>query len=51
MRVLEKLTVTKLVKEFPAFCGSYFITGFTRACHGPNPEADESTLHVRTLFL
>jgi hypothetical protein len=32
--VLEKLTVSQLVKKFPAFYGTRrFITTFTRACH------------------
>jgi len=31
---LEKLTVTQLVKKFPAFCGSpMFIAVFTKARH------------------
>jgi len=32
--ILEKLTVTQLVKTYPAFYGTLmFITGFTRARH------------------
>jgi len=32
--LVEKLTVTQLVKKFPTFYGSQrFITVFTRACH------------------
>jgi len=33
-RVLDKLIVSQLVKEFPTFYGTWhFITVFTRACH------------------
>jgi hypothetical protein len=32
--LLEKLTVSQLVRKFPAFYGTRrFITAFTRACH------------------
>jgi hypothetical protein len=32
--LLEKLTVSQLVKKFPTFYGTRrFITAFTRACH------------------
>jgi hypothetical protein len=32
--LLEKLTVSQLVKKFPAFCGTWrFITAYTRARH------------------
>jgi len=32
--LLEKLTVTQLVKKFSAFCGTWrFFSIFTRSCH------------------
>jgi hypothetical protein len=48
---LEKLTVTQLVKKFPAFYETLkFITFFTRATTGPYREQDESIPHLPTLF-
>jgi hypothetical protein len=39
--LLEKLTVTQLVKKFPAFYGTpKFIAMFTRACHWSYPESE-----------
>jgi len=44
---LEKLTVTQLVKKFPAFYGNRrFITVFTGPCHEP----DASIPQPATLF-
>jgi hypothetical protein len=50
--VIEKLTVTQLLKKFPAICGTQgFITMFTRALHCPYPEPDVSIPHLPVLFL
>jgi len=48
--LLEKLTVTQLVKEFPSFFGNRrFITVFTRVRHWSLPEPDESSPHLPNL--
>jgi hypothetical protein len=50
--VLEKLTVTQLVKKFPAFYGTRrFITVFTTARYWSCPEPDVTSPHLPTLFL
>jgi len=47
--LLEKLTVTQLVKKFPAFYGPLrFITVFTRTCHWPLSWVNQMNL-VHTL--
>jgi hypothetical protein len=47
-RVLEKLTVTQLVKQFPAIYG---IRRNITVYNDPRPEPDASSPHLRILFL
>jgi hypothetical protein len=50
--LLEKLTVDKLVKTFPAFYGTRrFIAVITKPATGPYPETDESSPQLPNLFL
>jgi len=49
--LLQKLTVTWLVKKFPAVYGNRsFINAFTKAYHWTYPEPDESSQHLPILF-
>jgi hypothetical protein len=50
--LLKNLTVTQLVKKFPAFYETKrIITMFTRARHWSNPEPDKFSEHPRILFI